>query len=112
MAGPSTAVLASGPDLAHPVELHPPEEAAAEQPWYARLARPETAREMRAVGQRILGVMVQYISQPEEERRLLGEAREIGGTYGVLAAKAGASLAGADQTANRDRVHQPPFPRP
>lgn len=67
-------------------------EALLAQPWYAYFAIPDRAKAMRSLGQRVLGLLIQYTTRREEDRRFLDEAWEVGTTYGALVAAAGASL--------------------
>ena len=58
------------------------------QPWHAHLAPPyDTGSTMRALGQRILGLLIQYITRSQDDPRFLEEAPSctIGssGTTGV-----------------------------
>ena len=63
------------------------------QPWRAHLAPPyDTGSTMRALGQRVLGLLIQYITRSQDDARFLEEAQDIGARHGVLAARYGASL--------------------
>jgi excisionase family DNA binding protein len=64
----------------------------ARQEWHTRFtAGPLTAR-MRGLGQRLLGLLIQYINRREEDSRFLVEARAVGETYGRESRIAAASL--------------------
>jgi excisionase family DNA binding protein len=64
----------------------------ARQEWHARLAtRPGTDR-MRGLGQRLLGLLIQYINRREDDSRFLKEARTVGSSYGGEARQAQASM--------------------
>jgi hypothetical protein len=63
-----------------------------EQPWYPHFAQARTAKEMRGTGQRLLGLLIQYVTRRNDDSRFLQEAREVGDRYGLLAARAGASV--------------------
>src|SRR5262249_61593295 len=55
------------------------------------VARPGAAR-MRGLGQRLLGLLTQYINRREDDGRFLAEARAVGVTYGREAREAQASM--------------------
>ena len=59
--------------------------------WGNRFEEEEIA-EMRHLGQRLLGLMIQYISMPEEGGRFLQEGRAIGRRYGAESATTGMAL--------------------
>lgn len=73
-------------------EWHIPSEQLSVQPWHARLAPPDTAEAMRELGQRLVGLLIQYITRPQDDSRFLQDALEAGTGYGVLAGQCGASL--------------------
>jgi excisionase family DNA binding protein len=52
------------------------------QEWHARLATRPGADKMRGLGQRLLGLLIQYINRREDDRRFLNEARVVGSNYG------------------------------
>jgi hypothetical protein len=54
----------------------------ARQEWHARLVARPGADRMRGLGQRLLGLLIQYINRREEDVRFLAEARAVGATYG------------------------------
>jgi excisionase family DNA binding protein len=54
----------------------------ARQEWHARLAARPGADRMRGLGQRLLGLLIQYINRREEDARFLKEARAVGSSYG------------------------------
>ena len=62
------------------------------QPWHPRLSSPDTTKDMRALGQRILGLLIQYTTRPRDDSRFLEEANEAGTSYGTLAATSGATF--------------------
>ncbi len=47
---------------------------------------------MRELGQRLLGVLIQYVNRHDEEERFLDEARAVGMDYGAEARAAGVSM--------------------
>jgi hypothetical protein len=47
---------------------------------------------MRGLGQRLLGLLIQYINRREDDGRFLIEARAVGASYGHEAQAAGASM--------------------
>jgi excisionase family DNA binding protein len=64
----------------------------ARQEWHARLAARPGADRMRGLGQRLLGLLIQYINRREEDSRFLKEARAVGLSYGSEAHQAQASM--------------------
>ena len=54
----------------------------ARQEWHARLAARPGADRMRGLGQRLLGLLIQYINRREDDPRFLNEARLVGTNYG------------------------------
>jgi excisionase family DNA binding protein len=62
------------------------------QDWHARLAARPGADRMRGLGQRLLGLLIQYINRREEGIRFLDEARAVGSNYGREARTAQASM--------------------
>jgi excisionase family DNA binding protein len=66
--------------------------ALAGQAWHARLTASGDASRMRGIGQRLLGVLIQYINRREEDERYLQEVRGIGLNYGAEARSAGISM--------------------
>ncbi len=64
----------------------------ARQEWHARFAAGPTTERMRRLGQRLLGLLIQYINRREADARFLAEARAVGATYGREARTANASL--------------------
>lgn len=61
------------------------------QAWYPRFAPAKTVKGMRSVGQRLLGLLIQYVTRRNDDSRFLHEGREVGNSYGNLAARAGAT---------------------
>ena len=64
----------------------------ARQEWHARLAARPGADRMRGLGQRLLGLLIQYINRREDDSRFLKEARAVGSSYGGEAHQAQASM--------------------
>ncbi|HEU5101958.1 MAG TPA: helix-turn-helix domain-containing protein [Roseiflexaceae bacterium] len=62
------------------------------QEWHARLAARPGADKMRGLGQRLLGLLIQYINRREDDRRFLNEARVVGSNYGREAREAQVSM--------------------
>lgn len=62
------------------------------QEWHARLAARPGADRMRGLGQRLLGLLIQYINRREDDGRFLSEARMVGANYGREAREAQASM--------------------
>lgn len=60
-------------------------------PWYRQLS--ETAREQhRAIGRRLLGALLRYLSSPADRGALLDEARTCGQSYGEFSRHQGVAL--------------------
>jgi excisionase family DNA binding protein len=64
----------------------------AQQEWHARLAARPGADRMRGLGQRLLGLLIQYINRREDDVRFLNEARLVGANYGGEARAAQVSM--------------------
>jgi hypothetical protein len=64
----------------------------ARQDWHARLAVRPGADRMRGLGQRLLGLLIQYINRREDDGRFLIEARAVGASYGHEAQAAGVNM--------------------
>ncbi len=62
------------------------------QRWHASFASSEIAQDMRTAGQRLLGLLIQYITRLNDDSRFLHEAKDVGALYGAGAIRAGASL--------------------
>jgi excisionase family DNA binding protein len=78
---PPTGMLPSAPHPApHPWGIDTRE--MARQDWHARLAARPGADRMRGLGQRLLGLLIQYINRREDDVRFLEEARAVGASYG------------------------------
>jgi excisionase family DNA binding protein len=84
------------PGHAEPAPAAPPwtldTAALAHQQWHAHLQSPAGAGRMRGLGQRLLGLLIQYLTRREDDARFLAEGREIGESYGLEAAQSAASL--------------------
>ncbi len=59
--------------------------------WQAHFQQPAEAARMRGLGQRLLGLLVQYVTQTSDDPRRLDEGYSIGQAYGREAAAAAAS---------------------
>lgn len=57
----------------------------ARQEWHARLAARSDSATMRGLGQRLLGLLMQYMARLEDAPRFLAEARSVGANYGIEA---------------------------
>lgn len=64
----------------------------ARQEWHARFVRGPATDRMRGLGQRLLGLLMQYINRREDDQRFLVEARGVGVTYGAEARSVGVRL--------------------
>src|SRR5262245_22738597 len=64
----------------------------AHQEWHTHFAAGPLTDRMRGLGQRLLGLLIQYINRHEDDHRFLVEARAVGATYGREAHEGGISL--------------------
>jgi excisionase family DNA binding protein len=64
----------------------------ARQEWHSRFSAGPLTDRMRTLGQRLLGLLMQYINRRENDTRFLAEARSVGNTYGYEAHEARISL--------------------
>lgn len=64
----------------------------ARQDWHTRFSSGPLTDRMRGLGQRLLGLLIQYINRREDDARFLHEARAVGEHYGAEAHTAGVSL--------------------
>ena len=64
----------------------------ARQDWHTRFTSGALTDRMRGLGQRLLGLLIQYINRREDDARFLVEARTVGETYGRESHAAGVSL--------------------
>lgn len=64
----------------------------ARQEWHAHFAAGPTTDRMRGLGQRLLGLLMQYINHRADDARFLVEARAVGATYGRESREASLNL--------------------
>jgi hypothetical protein len=64
----------------------------ARQEWHNRFTAGPLTDRMRGLGQRLLGLLIQYINRREDDARFLVEARAVGETYGRESRAADVSL--------------------
>jgi excisionase family DNA binding protein len=64
----------------------------ARQDWHTRFSAGPLTDRMRGLGQRLLGLLIQYINRHEDDARFLVETRMVGETYGMESHAAGISL--------------------
>lgn len=57
-------------------------EAMMRRQWHEPFVEAEVVGRMRELGQRLLGLLIQYLTRREEDERFLNEGREIGYNYG------------------------------
>lgn len=57
-------------------------EAALRREWHAPFVRAEVVGRMRELGQRLLGLLLQYLTRQEDDERFLKQGREVGYDYG------------------------------
>jgi excisionase family DNA binding protein len=63
-----------------------------QQPWHAHFAQPAMAEQMRGLGQRLLGLLIQYLVWHGDDSRFLSDGRAVGASYGQAARAAGVSM--------------------
>jgi excisionase family DNA binding protein len=61
------------------------------QPWHDHFS-PEVTTHMRGLGQRLLGLLIQYLVREQEDARFVRDGREVARGYGAAASKASVSL--------------------
>jgi excisionase family DNA binding protein len=64
----------------------------ARQAWHTRFTAGPLTDRMRGLGQRLLGLLIQYINRREDDARFLVEARAVGTSYGQESQLAEVSL--------------------
>jgi excisionase family DNA binding protein len=62
------------------------------QPWHHRPGTHPSTERMRELGQRLLGVLIQFINRQADDTRFLEEARDVGIHYGHEAHASGVSM--------------------
>lgn len=65
---------------------------AAQQPWHAHIAATSVGEEMRVLGQRLLGLLIQYLVWQGDNSRFLHDGRQVGAKYGEVARDAGIGM--------------------
>lgn len=80
-----------------PTRWGPDRQELSRQEWYLRLSASPAAGQMRGLGQRLLGLLIQYLNRREDDERYLAEARGVGSAYGRRARRAELSLVDAVQ---------------
>jgi excisionase family DNA binding protein len=60
--------------------------------WYTQLHHSPAAVPMRELGQRLLGLLIQYLVWQGDDSRFLADGRAVGTRYGAVAAAAGVTL--------------------
>lgn len=63
-----------------------------QQPWHTHLRHSPAAEQMRGLGQRLLGLLIQYLAWRGDDNRFLADGRTVGVSYGAAAYAAGISL--------------------
>jgi excisionase family DNA binding protein len=63
-----------------------------QQPWHAHFAAASVGDEMRGLGQRLLGLLIQYLVWQGDNSRFLQDGRQMGARYGQIARDAGISM--------------------
>lgn len=66
--------------------------ALARQAWHARFDDPAVVERMRGLGQRLLGLLIQYLVWQGDGERFLNDGRAVGADYGRIAHAAGVGL--------------------
>ena len=63
-----------------------------QQPWHAHFAAAAVGEEMRSLGQRLLGLLIQYLVWQGDNSRFLHDGRLVGAKYGEVARDAGIGM--------------------
>jgi excisionase family DNA binding protein len=63
-----------------------------QQPWHTHFAAASVGDEMRGLGQRLLGLLIQYLVWQGDNSRFLHDGRQMGARYGQIARDAGISM--------------------
>lgn len=63
-----------------------------QHPWHAQFAAASVGEEMRGLGQRLLGLLIQYLVWQGDTSRFLQDGRQMGAKYGEIARDAGISM--------------------
>jgi hypothetical protein len=77
---PAEAALARAPEEQRPWNFDARD--LARQGWHTRFTSGPLTDRMRGLGQRLLGLLIQYINRREDDARFLIEARAVGENYG------------------------------
>lgn len=72
--------------------LAPSPQRLAQQSWHAHFANPAVAEQMRELGQRLLGLLMQYLIWQGDNSRFLNDGRQVGASYGRVARDAGVTM--------------------
>ncbi len=88
---PSNALVVSREHTLQQVRQQLGERPVAREPWFRRLSDAERAQH-RATGERLLGLLLQFVSREENADHFLVQARGLARDYGSEFAQAGASI--------------------
>ena len=69
-----------------------PQQRPAQQSWHAHFASAAVADQMRELGQRLLGLLIQYLVWQGDNNRFLDDGRQVGANYGAVARDAGITM--------------------
>ena len=69
-----------------------PQQRPAQQAWHAHFASAAVADQMRELGQRLLGLLIQYLVWQGDNNRFLDDGRQVGANYGAVARDAGITM--------------------
>ena len=69
-----------------------PQQRPAQQAWHAHFASAAVADQMRELGQRRLGLLIQYLVWQGDNNRFLDDGRQVGVSYGAVARDAGITM--------------------
>ncbi len=69
-----------------------PQQRPTQQAWHAHFASAAVAEQMRELGQRLLGLLIQYLVWQGDNRRFLNDGRDVGAQYGAVAHDAGITM--------------------
>ena len=69
-----------------------PQQRPAQQSWHAHFTDAAVAEQMRELGQRLLGLLIQYLVWQGDNSRFLDDGRQVGASYGQVARDGGIAM--------------------
>lgn len=80
------------PPRDHTSAMALPQQRPPQQAWHAHFASAAVADQMRELGQRLLGLLIQYLVWQGDNNRFLDDGRQVGANYGAVARDAGITM--------------------